>query len=1069
MRTFIRRRPPHAGGHSLGQVSLLFLLLLITLPLFAARPLAAQDCEVRYRVGTSNTWQFISLNAGGVWNGTVNNLRDIENVGRNDFMVRTSGAFGIRADNTLIANVGGGTIVLPPAVWTGLQLQRISCRSYATVYDSGSFLQQFGTSAAALADTALADARKAAEGARDQAVAIFNSGVEALAAGAEARLAQTSAAWQAFRDSVTAAAGLIPIVVEQHFPELHVALTATGEWSWGLGPSTVALWTSHAQGAKDAILALDASLGASAALQEAFTVDMARDFPEVYALLSTSCSLDPAPFLRAGDRLNQLAAGLQALGSATMEAVWPSAIADPLLDGLWGIASRMARGPCDPDLRSLAASLQADRGALQTYLTDAQRALQAVDARSLARGQEEFGNGVAALGRDTGALLQMLLDQEQLEQAVEFRATEVRQASERLVGETGRREGVELFSPQYWERRSRQGDEDELEREAEALLQATERYEAAVRAREAGWVRIGDSWGRWTRDAAGLVALVPRLEIQVRGTDELVRVLSSPPRLSTPARALREASSCMGQAVQGLRAELTELRRLTQDLLSALKDAFEFQGLSPELQERLVRIQNLLGETIQRAAALEAASRDLGIQAGAVAGSVGALSGQLAQDPADSQYMDRVEMRLDNVRSSAEGLVDARAAASAALAGFLDAQKELGNELQTFLPQLPVGQIRADLERGWNDVVLDAQAVQAGAQSALACAEDLRVRAVQARTATPERAGMVVRQALAVLADAAAANLPPSLRAEMDATLAAADALLAAYGSAAGQVVQVGQKAAVFAAVPVTSAVDLIQGGESSGGNPALSLMEDARSAAMDFWMTSLLLLQVRHQLQGPQNAFATRLGALAVEVGAAGNGAAWGAAGIAWQAVDLDLISGEYEKAQYLAERWGSAVYTFPTRLAALVGVSLPPALTQIQPSVTLALNQMQGHVSAMNQCVAEGGASRTALQAQTLVNTAASQAVQGFQAEAQGVITDLTALLTPSLNLLDTVANVFSRASALRDRLLGMGSTGAGNFQSLASTAVQGVTEAAQCLQTRSGQVTSLENQVTSQMAGS
>jgi hypothetical protein len=59
------------------------------------------------------------------------------------------------------------------------------------------------------------------------------------------------------------AGGLVPIVVEQDFPEFHVALTATEEWAWGLGPSTVALWTSHVQGAKNAILALDAPLGAS--------------------------------------------------------------------------------------------------------------------------------------------------------------------------------------------------------------------------------------------------------------------------------------------------------------------------------------------------------------------------------------------------------------------------------------------------------------------------------------------------------------------------------------------------------------------------------------------------------------------------------------------------------------------------------------------------------------------------------------------------------------------------------------------------------------------------------------
>jgi hypothetical protein len=986
----------------------------------------------------------------------VNNLGEIENVGRNDFVVRTSGAFGALADNRLVRNVGGGTLVFPPAAWSGLQLQRISCQPLATVYDATDYMAAFGDDAVALVAQATQVAQAAIAEARAEALAHFTSAHEAMAAQGQATAQQTRASWESFQEAAASLTALPPAIVEQHFPELHLALQSTQAYGYGLPASTVELWRSHVAGARDALLTLDASLGVSQTVGQIAALDLGEAFPEVLALQGATCSLDPAPWNRVLARYAELDRNLRDLGQAVVS-LWPSTIADPLLEDLVAMGARMAQGPCDAELEGLARSMSADRGALQRYLADAQRAMQGVDARALTAGQAEFARGLSALGEQTGTLLRLLLEQERLEQDVEFRADEVQQARIRLVGDSGGRSRPAWHSPDYWDRRARQGDPEELEAEVEALDTAAARYEAAVLAREAGWSELGRQWEAWRGSAGSLTGLVPRLQVRVRGVEELVRALSGPPALRTPGAAVSRASACLSQASRRLSDEFREFQATSQRLLDAVRTALLTPPISPELQVRLEAVQVARGLAQTRAGEVAVAFADLAGRPPVLAGRVAQLVAVLSGDPAASGYLQEVDAQLDAVRRGAEDLTESRQRLQGALSAHAAADSAFRGELaalgEEVLPGSPWEGGLNTLEAAMGGLGQDLDAAGAGAASALACAATLAEGVEGVRTSTPARVEAYLASVAGILGESAGALVPPRVRTASEAALVASSELLEAWDGVLQKAAAVGSAAEEFVTAYAALSLPALRPPGAHGSEVAA-----VQESAMALWQASHLLLQARGELQQPQTRFGERLATLAEALASSGMNAAGQGAGIAWEAVDLNLISGEYEKAQLLAERWGSAASTFPQRMLAFLGPAVPPALQNQMNSLMATLDQRSAQLEA---CVSQGTAARAATQAGTHASQALSEATSGLQVLAQEVISDLSGIFPPSPGIFGEVAGIFQNAGTLQTRLQGMAGAAATSFQTVAAEAIEGALAAGSCVQTRSNQIAILSNQ--------
>jgi len=1028
---------------------------------------SAQDCDVRYRLGSSQIWITQSLESGESWTGTANNLNQLQNVGRNDAVVRTSGALGALADNRLIAAPGGSTVVLPPAIWTGLQLQRIDCQPHATVYDAGDFLEALGTSAAALAAQALADARKGAEDARDEALALVGSGMESLANQSATRHAEALAAWQSFQADAASAAGEMVVVMEQHFPELHLAVTASGEYAYGLPAATTALWRSHVQGTLEALQELDAQLGVSTAVDQILAVELAVSFPEAHAMATTPCRLDPAPFDRLGNRTAEIGQRLQELASALAEALWPAALADPLLAQLRASTQRLAQGPCEADLDALAASMRADRQAVASYLRNAQTALAAVDARALARGQETFATALQSLSTRTGTVLQLALEQERLDQAAEFRATELRQASQRLVGGTGRQEGVGWLSPEYWDRRARQGDPDELADDVQAVEDATARYDAAIQAREANWTRLASAWDTWRSEAVELSALVPRLQVTVRGTDELLRALASPPELRTAQRALAEASACLREGLSRVREEAQAIRALSAELLGVVVASLQLPTLSPELAARLEAAQQAFQAGTAAQVAEAAARAQFAAAATAAFVEVAALQLSLVDmTGGPDAYRTRAMTRLDQVEAAMRQMWAAREVQQTASAERRDALTALATALAGLVD---AGRAERRAEEGisrladaLNTLEGDRAAVAAGVESLQRCTDQRAEELSTLVAATPGRLNSYLAEVAGIALSAAAAQVPPEVRAALDEALAQGNALVEAHGIFGSQALALGVRAQQAHTAHLTATASVLPFPQTD----APARVQGAHDAHAAFWTESLVLLQARGQINAAQGPFLTSLGALTSALQSAGLDAASSGAGIAFSALDLDLISDEYVRAQFLAERWGAAYTTFPARLAAFGASALPAPVTQIASGVNANLASMQTHLTALQGCVAQGLQSRAPLQNPTHILTAGTQAVSGFQTQAQGVMTDLGSLLNPTAILAGQAPTIFEAASTLQSRLNAMSSAGRSTFLELTAEARGQAQVAASCVQSRSGTIQVLANQVNSLM---
>ncbi len=1033
------------------------LVLVGTLALLLPAPVQAQSaCEARYRVLGSNSWMTLSLNAGGVWNGTVNNLREIENVGRNDLMVRTSGIAGAIANNRLVRGPGGGTLVFPPAVWNGLQLQRVSCLAYATVYDAQDHLAAFGADAAALVADVTSVAQAAIDQARAQALELFGPAEEGLAELRALDVANTQEAWETFLSGAGAMAALPAATIQEHFPELHQAMVATEGYAFDLPTATVELWRSHAQGARASLEALDARLGVSAAAAEIMAIDPADAFPELHALQGASCTLDPAPWNRLQARYVEAEQAFGAFVEAAAD-LWPSDIADPLLRDLAGVVQRLGAGPCDADLASLARSLAADRQALQRFLAEAQEAIRGVDVRALTAGQAEFGRGLSALGTSTGELLRLLLEQERLEADVGFRAEEVDQARTRLVGEDAGGSPRAWLSRDYWERRARQGDPAQLEADAQALVTATERYEGAVRAREAGWNEVGRQWTQWQRDAGALSGLVPRLGVRVRGVDDLLRALASPPALRTPPRALSEASACLQEGVRRLVAEVEALRQITGRLLDAVVAAFRVPTLSPELQAQLERAREARNAADRAGAQALADFVRMGGHAQRVTTRLVHLAAMIQQDPADDHYVTRLDASLADVRDEALALAEARLAYQGSVEAHGRAEADFRREVSRLaglvLPDSPWAPAMAALQGTMRGLEADGRAVAAGTASALACTGDL-VRLVDAAATTfPQRAQAYLGAVGTIVGSAVVALVPERVRQATDEALAASADLVGAWGGVLTRTNAVGAAASTFLLASSDLALSQPRSLEEH-----LVRITAAHTAATALWESSTQLLEARGLLAQPQARFQSSLADLAEAFHTSGMEGVNEGAHLAWSAVDLDLLSGEFDKAQFVAERWGAAAGTFPQRMLAFAGSSLPPAM---QNQMNVLMNTLAQRGSELNTCLSQGLSARAATQAAAFRSGALTSVMSGFETLATSVLAGLDSLVPPTLDIFAQAAGILNDAATLQARIQGMPTSAASSFQAVAAEALGNASTASQCVQTRSNQIAALSSQ--------
>jgi hypothetical protein len=1009
---------------------------------------SAQSCDVRYTARDLPGATNLSLSAGEVWAGNVPFLTSVENTGRNDVLIETQGVqAGAAVVQSRLIAVDGQTAITNPIAFGTVRLLRFECGEYATVYDALDLMEELGGSAPQLVADAQAQAEAGVAQAQASATAIFDVSMEALAESAETTHEAAAAAWADFELQADQMMQAGSATLEDRFPELHAAMSATADYAVGVPASTVEAWQAQQDARLQAFHDFDEALGASATMAALQQVDPADHFPAFAALEGVSCPVDPAAFEYQAEALGRT---VQPIRDAAAF-VFPEKAVRPLMNDLSGVLGRMLQGPCDEiDAEALAGSVSRDLEELRRYFEEADRVLAQVDVRALSRGQEAFGDGVQDLAQTTRRLLQALIDQNQLEEAAKFRKAELDEAYERFAGMSdpltyeGPGSARELAAgAEYWERRARQADPETLEAEADAVVEATVRYEAALKARESGWLQIVDEVSRWSKDAGDLAGLVPRLDIRVRGAEALVRTLGDVPTPVTPGESLGQLADCVGEAVGRLRNELVALTRIRDEILGLVADAIDRLGPPEGLDDQLQRAIDAdlawtAANRVHRDAVLAMAG-----QVGRVAGAVAGLTATLAGDAAAPQYMDGVEQSLEGVRTEADELADARARVDGAWRESGERGEEFAAEIGRLIDMLaPDVRFEApvtDLTVIRQNLADELEAIGATNASIGECAGEVAGRTAAAVGDFAKGLDGYAQAVGFVLTEAGAALLSRELEAALAAhgeNLHAQQAGLVRVGEA---LAGLGEYVSVLQAA--NEELNPVLVGADWGTLP--DRMAAVEEAARDAGDAGTELRDAIADLMNVQGQVSRTADGVVAALLAWGGDAVFEGGEILVGSADAEAMAREAGEVGRLAGLWATAVAATPGRLAEQVGVD-----EELLQQGRELLAEMQTELGRIQQCTADGIAARATLGADSYAEDAVAQAMGSMADDAQTLFADLQTLLDPLSGGLPEVGTVLEAGDSLMERVYDVFNASVAEFDQSVAYFRDQASEAAQCV---------------------
>lgn len=261
---------------------------------------AADECRLKFRVNNSASTFTETLNAGASRTLSRNGLIEALNEGRND-LVLTLENMGAQTSVALLRS-GTLTLLLPPTtLFTGQKLQAVQCRTYATVLDSQQALSRFANPAQAVAQAA-AVAQTQIEQAREQALSVYDP--QKAVADMEDLLGAMTAIQQKMTQAGTVSRTHAPApapapepaaTLAARFPELAAALEASDNLRAGVPAHVVADARTRSAALLEKLQALDRRYRVGAATPAVAVPTLAQHFPEVEALRTSACRVEPPP------------------------------------------------------------------------------------------------------------------------------------------------------------------------------------------------------------------------------------------------------------------------------------------------------------------------------------------------------------------------------------------------------------------------------------------------------------------------------------------------------------------------------------------------------------------------------------------------------------------------------------------------------------------------------------------------------------------------------------------------------------------------------------------------------
>jgi hypothetical protein len=977
--------------------------------------LAAQECRVQYTAGGVTTT--LTLAAGEVRTLSANGLTSLVNIGNNDVTSRVAGALGATADNLLI-NSGSGNVVLPPAVWNGQQLQRLTCGNFGTILDAQALLTWMGGSYQNVVDAAMDAARWGAEQMQTAATAPFQpQQATQSVTQAESAMSWLEQQWAAYSANAPQLPQLSDATFQANFPELHAAIAQTNAYGLGLTASAVDQAAANARQLVTSLQALGAKYDPSPLLG-ALAPDPARHFPELLALTEMSCPVPELSLQPIVDRLSEKLGEVRRLEGKYGASTAVRAEFQLVGEALAAFATAEAQRPCAAMGTELSRALSADFAALRSYLQGLTPELRAVAAGRFERGQEQFQQQVVALDQLTEVLLREVTTVQALEAG--------------SVADDAEAEGVaaQLLAL----RRTTESDEPMVRTQVETLnsminllvtldQRATDRQRRVV-------VFVETDLPRWLTAAAALAQEADRLRITVDRIEPLKAANS------IPAAALAEVLARLGD-VQTSIAELYNHMGNPRSLGMSI-----YQGL-PRLSDALFELGAAIGLSVheQQAAAVDNFQGEPGTAAAAIPPAIAEVI-----DALEAIFLNLPAFVADNART-----FELKREVEAAVAA-------LGRSIV----ELPV-EVRDDFAASVaaDALVSDGLDATARAGEDLAeCITTIRTTAYAARDRFPDR----LQAALQHVAGAAVEALPEPARELFALAVADAEALVTALEGLATARQEFTNR---ISALHETR--DALLAALMSVPQPdVLARVQAALAASVALRDGVAPLIQAANAANSAAQTFHARWQNFMVALRTAELEASEDASAIVYQALDTSILNDEYTKTGTVADAWSTASTTFPSRATAFGWGELIGAANALSAQIAAGLEWLRDELALMAECYVGGEQVRAALAAPALVTAAAGQATAGLATEVQASFEDLNALLQPSLNIMDTVAGILAAGTALQQRVGNVGSVAGEAYTTANSTLVAQLQQHVTCLDQRRVAIVNTAYQLTSQIPG-
>ncbi len=1021
---------------------------------------AANECRLKYKNGTSS-YQYRYIDKGQTITLLKSNFIEGQNVGRNDMKLKLEYKDLLGNSHNEYLNLikkGGITIALPIIPLIGKTLKKVECKSYATIIDTEQYIAQFGSSVSSLVSQANTAAMASVNVAVNTAKNAFNpSAANTYKTNAETAIQVVVNAFNAAKNEVHSIPANLRTNLNQHFPEVNQAVNASSGYAWKLGSSVITQGKQNINNTLTEINRIDQKYAVSSTVSKLVSINLAKDFPELNRLKNNKCNLTTNSVIQFNTSFNSLATELGKLDkkykfSKTVGKLTSTLITVSSKDRTLLRKFSKAKN-CNTQWQKLQTQLDADANALGKYLARVKAELSKLKAAQFKGRQSAFFVEVQKLVKTTDALIKEHQAQQRRKNNMQKAQLEHARAYKRISNDLGPiQDDLNSFPGGFlivetglaiknnvvpdW----LTDDPKRLQQLLSAEIKAAEKYKKSIEVHQDGKLKVNQKFQAWLKQTGSTVKSATRLKIRLPRTNQLISLLSRPPKLQVIDKAFNTVSGCVKDFITLQFGVVQVIQKSIQQYLNNISKIAQ-DAIPVDVRKALNELNNAVNDLSKKT--ISAAMGDsLKNTKSSLDKSLNKLWRLFKQDPTKNNFANQFKNLFQQVKQNLHALKADGTKASSDV-------KNYGTSIAKFfgaVDKLKRVMARHDIS-AWNDVkhllntATDVKVkwneVNKLVNEVLLCADTFNRLIGQAEITFISRLNKLLESKVQVAVN----SLPQNIKQKLQAIKSDLNSMQTKYNqfeNAVNNAETAYQQASISRNDAVSSLVPF----------PKSDAPKKAQAALEKFNNLKLKLQTVDSKwksLNTAQQKLTNDLGQLVTQMISKGTEVAADAKKLSSIPFDVSLVSSQLSGINNVYNKWNNAVSTLPSRLAALATGGMS---TQIEAQIQQGISYMNSKNSELVTCVNTASTKRNSIGSQQQKTDAITQTLAGLHAQATAVRISLNALLPPTFNILNDIENTINKARVLSDRMVAIGTDASDQFMSNISSQLSQLNMAKNCV---------------------